>query len=88
MFQNPILTIKSCGVSSLSQAGRDVDGKVQLLRQLYHCDVVAVGAWVHVVLMVNITRHCQYLLWDCCLPSLGEVVFTNCYLEQKSLSHM
>ena len=30
----------------------------------------------------NITRHCQYLLWDCCLPSLGEVVFTNCYLEK------
>ena len=81
MFQNPILTIKSCSVSSLSQAGRDVDSEVQLLHQLCHCDVVAVGAWVHIVLVVHVACHRQYLLWDCCLPGLGEVVFTNCYLE-------
>ena len=83
-----IFTIKSCSIPSLSQAGRDVDGEVQLLRQLNHCDVIAVGAWVPVVLVVHITCHCQLLLRDCCLSSLGEVVFTNCYLEQKRLSQM
>ena len=84
MFQNPILTIKSCSVSSLSQAGRDVDGEVQLLRQLNHCDVVAVSVGVLVVLVVHVARHRQFLLRDCGLPGLGEVVFTNCYLEKTA----
>ena len=83
-----IFTIKSCGVTSLSQAGRDVDGEVQLLRQLNHSDVIAVGARVPVVLVVHVARHRQLLLRDCSLSSLGEVMFTNCYLEQKRLSQM
>ena len=83
-----MLTIKSCSVSSLGQAGRDVDGEVQLLRQLNHSDVITVRARVPVVLVVHVARHCQLLLWDCSFPGLGEVVFTNCYLEQKRLSQM
>ena len=38
--------------------------------------------------MVHVACHCQLLLWDCSFPGLGEVVFTNCYLEQKRLSQM
>ena len=82
-----ILTIKSCSVSSLGQACWYVDSEVQLLRQLNHCDVVAVGAGVHVVLVVHVTRHCQFLFGDYCLTRLGEVMVTNCNLEQKRLSH-